>query len=220
MDAVRKGGVPCFGLSIIILLGICLSGCAGPKQIARPNAGELSSNVGEGVVDDIVFQAVVLNKTQAERLFKMDIARQGVIPVLFVMTNKSTADCHLLREHFTAHIGPAHVEPAMPGRAAALLRDSSGSAGAAWAGWAVLGVLAAPIIDAAEKNETSATEAHREVIFSSADLPAGGKAIGYLFFESPAPLTKLKQLGIEFCLSGNKNDSITVQLNNPYAIDD
>lgn len=213
----RKGGMHGLELSIIILLGVCLSGCAGPKQIARPTVGELLSNVGEGMVGEIVFQASVLDKEQAGRLFENDMARKGVLPVLFVITNKSSADCHISREHFTAQMGPSRVEPAMPGRAAALLRNSSGSSGATMAGWLLLGVLAAPIINEADKSETSAIETHREVIFASADLPPGGKATGYLFFESPVPLTELKQLGVEFCLSGNRNESIAVQLKNPYA---
>jgi hypothetical protein len=174
--------------------------------------------VGESSLNDITVQATVLDSEQTVRLFGADMARRGIIPVLFVMSNKTGNECAIRREHFTTRFGKSRIEPVLPGRAAALLGNSSWSRGAALAGFAV-GILAAPSIVAAEKNETAAVEAHREVIFSEARIPPGGKVAGYLFFESPAPFKGSGFLELELCLSGNRNDSITVQLSNPYASD-
>jgi hypothetical protein len=206
-------------LSVILLGCICLIGCTAPGPIARPDVSDLSPRVRENSVNGIVFQATVLDGDQTARLFSTDMAQRNVVPVLFVMINRSEVSCTLRREHFTARFGPSGIEPAMPGRAAVLLRDSSGSRGAAWAGYALLGILAAPSIAAAEKMETAAIEAHRDIMFCHADLPPGGKVAGYLFFESPVPPRKLQLLDLELRLSGNRNDLITLRLSNPYARD-
>ena len=109
-------------LVLIILFGcMFLLGCATPKQIARPDVGEHSSRVGKGTINDVVIQAEVLDNEQAIKLFNINMARRSVIPVLFVMTNKSKVGCELRREHFKALLVSARIEPAMPGRAAALL---------------------------------------------------------------------------------------------------
>lgn len=206
------------GLMVLVIC-ICIAGCTAPKQITRPDSKELLETVAEGSHGDITVKAAVLDSEQADRLLNTNLARRGVIPVLFAMGNKAENKCTIRREHFTARVGNVRVEPTLPGRAAALLRNSSRSAGTALLGGAVLGILAAPSLDAAEQKEAAAVEAHREVMFSEANIPPGGMAAGYLLFESPTPIKDLGFLELELCVSGNKDESVTIRLPNPYARD-
>jgi hypothetical protein len=86
-----------------------------------------------------------LAKEQAQRLLGVDVTERSVMPVLFVMTNQTATPQLVLREHFSLRIDQLRIDPALPGRAATLLRDSSGVQHAAFAGFA-LGIFAAPII--------------------------------------------------------------------------
>jgi hypothetical protein len=100
------------------------------------------------------------------------------------------------------------LEPALPGRAATLLRDSSGSRNIALAGWLAIGIFAAPGIDAAEKKETAAVVANREVIFSVVEIAAGETIAGYLFFEISTAFAKIKLLALVGCNIDIASDSI------------
>jgi hypothetical protein len=203
----------------IILFIIMILGCASPKQIEQPDVRNLSSRIGENTIDEIVIKAAVLDKEQTITLFNTDMEQRCVIPILFVVTNKSKVGCEIRREHFKAHLGISRIEPAMPGRAAALLRDPTGSMTAAWAGYILFGFLVAPSIDAADKAESAAIEEHRKVIFSSGHIPPGGSISGYLLFESPISLKSIKLFDLEYYLAGSKNKLTVVQLTNPYAGD-
>ena len=203
---------------IIVIASVSAAGCAGPRQIAAPDAKELRiSKVGETEQEGITLGATILDEDQVIRLLSVDVTRHDVVPVIFVMSNQAETSYLIRREHFRLEIGELHIEPVLPGRAAALLRDSSESQGAAWAGYFVFGILAAPSIHTAEKKETASVEAHREAIFSEAPLTPGSTITGYLFFESPTPLKKVQRFELELRISGNTDNSISVQLSNPYA---
>ena len=167
----------------------------------------------------ITVQAAVLNREQTARLFNLDMARRGVVPVLFAVNNETGSELLIQREHFAVRAGKSRIEPCLPGRAAALLNDSSGSRNAALAGWLIFGIFAAPQVASADKAEKAAVETNREIVFSQADLSPGGRIAGYLFFESPVRLKSLRFFELELCLSGNRDELITVQLANPYAAD-
>ncbi len=216
MDGIRKYSPPSV-IGMFLVVGVMYTaGCTGPRPIIAPDDKELSmSNVGQSNRDGFTLRAIILSEEQGKRLLNVDVRRHALVPVLFGMSNPTGNPCLIRRDHFRLRIGELQIEPAFPGRAAALLRDSSRSQGAAWAGYLLFGVLAAPSIDAADRKEAASVEAHREVIFSEAHLPPGGTIAGYLFFESPSSLTKVRRLEMELRISGNTEDLISVQLSNP-----
>ncbi len=220
MDHLRKYPPPGVIGLMIVATGICmyLTGCSGPQQIVAPDASELStSNVGQGQRNGLTLRAAVLNEEQEIRLLRVSIASRAITPILFIISNETEISHLIRREHFTLRIGQLHIEPALPGRAAALLGDHMGSQGAAVAGFLIFGILAAPGIDAAEKKEAASVEKHLEVIFSEANLPPGGTVTGYLFFESPSNLKKIQHFELELRIAGVPETLISVQLSNPYA---
>lgn len=205
---------------MIVAAGMCMyaAGCTSPRQIIAPDPKELSmSNEGQTERDGFTFRATILGEEQAKRLLNVDVfASRSVVPILFVLTNQNKNACMIRREHFTLRTAQLRIEPALPGRAAALLRDSSESEAAIWAGYLVFGIFAAPSIDAAEKKETASVEGHRELIFSEADLPPEGTIAGYLFFESLPSVKKVQRLELELRILGDMENLISVQLHNPY----
>lgn len=204
---------------IIVITGLHTVGCTGPRQITAPNAKELSmSKPGESEREGVTLRAIILDEKQGKRLLCVDVTKHAVVPVLFVMSNQTENSYLIRREHFRLWIGQSRIEPALPGRAAALLRDSSRSQGAAWAGYLVFGILAAPSINTAEKKEAASVEAHRDVIFSETPLAPGSTIAGYLFFESPTPLKKVQWFEMVLRFSENTDYLISVQLSNPYTI--
>jgi hypothetical protein len=185
-----------------------------PPHEATPPLAYVTRVEGDG----LVLQAALLTKDQSQRLLRVDAAARGVVPLLFVLSNKTTTTYTLRREHFRLRVNQEHLEPALPGRAATLLRDASGSRRAAWAGLLAIGILAAPGIDAAEKKETAAVVANREIIFSVADIPAGEMTAGYLFFEIFQALGKAPSLALELhVVSAGTSVPLMVELLNPYA---
>lgn len=206
-------------IGLIIVAGcMYIAGCSGPQRIVAPDAKELSvSKVREGEREGVTLRAVVLDEEQGKRLLGVDATKQSVVPVLFAINNQTENPYQIHRGHFILRIGQLCIEPALPGRAATLLCNTSQSQGAAWAGYLVFGILAAPSIDTAEKKEVASVEAHRELIFSEARVTPNGAITGYLFFESPLPPKKIKQIDLEFRISGDKEKLIAVQLFNPYA---
>ena len=220
MDQTRKFfPLSAIGL-IIVAVGMCIFsiGCTGPRQIVAPDDKELPTSISEqSEQGGFTLRATILDEKQAKRLLGVDVASRAIAPILFVIGNQNENPYLIRRENFMLRIDQLRIEPALPGRAAALLRDSSRSQGAAWAGYLVFGIFAAPSIDAAEKKETASVEKHREVIFSEAHLPPGGMIAGYLFFESPFNLKKVQRLDLELSILGNAEKPIFIQLSNPYT---
>lgn len=219
MDHSTKFSRPSFIGLVTVAVGMCIfaAGCTGPRQIVAPDSRELSmSDEGQSERDGVTLRATVLGKEQTKRLLNVDVASRFMLPVLFVMYNQNKDPLVIRREHFALRIANLRIEPALPGRAASLLRDSSESEGAIWAGYLVFGIFAAPSIDAAEKKETASVEGHRELIFSEAQLSPGGTIAGYLFFESLPSLKEVQRLDLELRISGHIENLISVQLPNHY----
>lgn len=206
-------------IGLVAVLGVtCAAGCAGPQPITPPNVSELpTAHIAQGERDGLVLRAALLAKEQAQRLISVDVTGRSVMPVLFVMTNQTATPHLVLREHFSLRVDQLPIEPALPGRAATLLRDSSGVQHAAFLGWLVLGPFAIPSIHTAGKQEAAVVEANRELIFSQGHLPPGGTLAGYLFFEIPIVPAKIQLLELELqVFPGSAEDRIAVQLPNAY----
>jgi hypothetical protein len=215
---MRKVLNPRFIALIILLVGVYGVGCTGPRQIVVPDAKEVFMAKAVQIErEGLKLQATVLDENQEKRLLAVNVGKRNVVPVLFVMSNQTEIPYRIRREHFALGIDQFRIEPALPGRAAVLLQDTSRSKGTAWAGLAVFGILAAPSIVAAERKEAASVESHREIIFSEVSLPPGGTIAGYLFFESPVPLRKVQKLELELRITGNNDKLIPIQLANPYA---
>lgn len=207
-------------IELVAVLGVIYAvGCAGPQPMTPPAVSELlTAHMGESERDGLVLRAALLVKEQAQRLLGVDVTERSVMPVLFVMTNQTPTPQLILREHFSLRADQLRIEPALPGRAATLLRDPSGVQLAASLGWLVLGPLAAPSIHAAGKQEAAVVEANRASVFTQAELPPGGTLAGYLFFEVPTAPAKIQGLELELrVFSGAAEDRIPVQLPNPYT---
>jgi hypothetical protein len=197
----------------------CAIGCAAPRPITLPDVAELpSAYMAQGEQEGILLKATILPKQQARQLLGAPVAGRSVMPIFFAVTNNTVAPHLISRDQFSLQRGQLRIAPALPGRAAALLRNSSGSYGAALAGWLVFGIFAAPVIDVAEKQEAAAVEVNREIVFSEAHIPPGGTITGYLFFETPITFVKMQhlELGLRPVLDGAAAQ-IMVRVPNPYV---
>ena len=204
---------------LTVLSGVYAVSCAAPQPITPPSTDALPTAHAARVEHaGLALQAAVLAKDQAQSLLGVPVAARAVLPVLFVLTNHTPTPYTVLREHFRLWANQGRYAPALPGRAATLLRDSSGSQSAAIAGWLVLGIFAAPGIDAAEKKESAAVVANQTSVFSRAEVPAAGTVAGYLFFEVPRALATVQTLTLELqAFADGTGDLLSASLTNPYA---
>jgi len=205
---------------VILLAMVYVVGCTGPQVMTPPSVAELpTAHAARVEHEGLVVQATVLTAAQAQRLLGVHAAARAMVPVLFVLTNHTAAPYTLLREHFALSVNQRRYAPLLPGRAVTLLRDSSGSQGAALAGVLALGIFAAPVIDAAEKQEAAAVVANQTIVFAQANIPADGAIAGYLFFEVPlAEAFTTQALTLELQVSPDStSERLAVALINPYT---
>jgi hypothetical protein len=213
--------------SIVLSLALAALGCGGPRAAVRAEAPAVGERgVAIAPAPDLDLRARVLDAAAAENVLGAELLVGGVVPVAFAVTNHQDATLVVERTDFRLFVDERPgIEPSLPGRAASLLRDTSGSRNAALLGAfsgspasLVLLFLAVPTIDAAEDKETAADVAKREFIFDRLEIGPGATAAGYLVFETGHDPEDARRLVLEL-RSGTGADAISrrLELPNPYA---
>ena len=198
-------------------------GCS-PAQPIRPAEGSalVATTSGHATSGALSIEASVLPEEQAKESLRVDPATIGLLPIAFVARNDGRDPWLLSQTDFRLGIDDLTKEaPALPGRAANLLRDPNEASAAIWAGYLVFGILAAPSINAAEGHERAAVESNYALIFKSATVAPGATQAGYLFFESPKAIDQIHHLNLTVTLVSRGTDTpaatIELDLINPYA---
>lgn len=193
-----------------------LAACSSPRPIQSPQLEHATGRATEVAAGPLILRATVLDEQQSDELLQVDAAERRLVPVLFVLANRGDAVLTVGQDDFRLRTDTGRgIAPALPGRAASLLRNEGGSTAAIWTGYATIGFLAAPAIDAAEKREEQAARASRGVLFSSDEVAPGESVVGYLIFESPLPVEELSELALAF-ITPNTADAVRLPLINPY----
>ena len=208
----------------LVLLTICNLSCSSGKAITPPAPRELSTvQTAEASKNGILLRAGVLGKDRAKDLLNTNVAGRSVLPLLFVVKNETQIARIVTRDNFSLKInGQLQLSPILPGRAATLLRNPSGSQNAAWAGVLFVGIFALPSIAHQEKRERAAVIMNDQFIFKYADIPVGQGAAGYLFFETPIDPDECVSLELKLTLPFVvDSDAVPLELvlllNNPYV---
>jgi hypothetical protein len=175
--------------------------CSTPQVIEPPTAESLGARRVERSHGGVRCSAMVLDDAESRDLLRVAAAERDLIALVFALTNLGDQPLPLQQNAFRLRINDTRrIAPALPGRAASLLRDETGSLEAMLAGALVIGPLAAPSIEAAYRREAYATNTSRELIFSATSVAGGNTGAGYLIFESPLPLDEISQLVLEMAL--------------------
>lgn len=201
----------------VALIVVSAIGCSPARPIERatsdhrnrtPAVADAQSRLG--------LTAMVLDETQSNALLHVSAGERDLLPVTFTITNGGSTPLSVRQDDFRLRLDDRRlIAPALPGRAASLLRDNSGSTGAMWAGYLAFGVLAAPALHDAEKTEEAAMRSSREVFFSSAEVSPGAALDGYLVFEIPVPVVGLDEPVLQ--MSQPSGAPLEIYLSNPYA---
>jgi hypothetical protein len=194
------------------------AGCS-PARPIEPASGDPWNVDTPSVVDDqsrLALSAVILDAKQSHVLLHVSAVERDVLPLIFTVTNGGAAPFPVQQEDFRLRLDDGRrIVPALPGRAASLLRDDRASTGAMWAGYLVFGILAAPALHDAERREEAAMRASRQQIFVRAEVPPGSPLNGYLVFEVPVPVDTLNDPVLE--MRQPLGAPLEIHLGNPYG---
>lgn len=163
-------------------------------------------------------KAAILTEEQCDAPLQVAHVERDLLPVKFRLINDSRMALSVRQDDFRLLLDHVRrIAPALPGRAASLLRDESASTGAMWAGYLALGILAAPALHAAENSEEAAMRSARELFFDAAEIAPGASLDGYLVFESPLPIVELDTTVLQ--MRQASGPLIELRLSNPYSSD-
>ncbi len=205
---------------VLVFAGFLAFACSHAKPIVSATTeGFASAHAQKRVNDNLTISATVLSKDQAKKRLRIQPAQRSVLPILFAVKNEGTRSYPISLTHFSLNLnGRLRIGPALPGRAATLLRDTSESDAAALSGYLVFGVLAAPFIHSAEQREDETVLATRDLVFREAEVQPGQIQPGYLIFESPVDLADIHSLELEVQTTTEGDDQvILLPLLNPYT---